>query len=103
MDLHVVLLCEHPLGALFLVIDGVKNHRDWRGAPTYRARARGSTRLVPTELAFVEPRARLLRASRLGNSGDQGWGENRDPAQQSARLLRIGLTPTEQAERPPRR
>jgi hypothetical protein len=61
VDLHVVLLCEHPLGALFLVIDGVKNHRHWRGAPTDHARARGSTRLVPTELASSIP-ARAYRA-----------------------------------------
>ena len=59
MDLHVVLLCERALGALFLVIDGVKNHRGLRSSPTDAPARRDQTRLVPTELASVEPCARL--------------------------------------------
>jgi hypothetical protein len=42
VDLHVVLLCEHPRGGPFL-IDGVKHHRPWRGSPTERARVRRRT------------------------------------------------------------
>jgi len=82
--LHVVLLGQHPHGP---------PHPSWprepltvRGTPDGTAHARGDRlRLGPTGLTSVEPRARRsLRATALGNSGDQPWGENRDRGHQFA-------------------
>jgi hypothetical protein len=42
-----------------------------RGTPDRPRRAWGSTRLVPTELAFIEPHARVYALPRVGNSGDR--------------------------------
>src|SRR5450755_534036 len=61
MYLHVVLLCEHPHRSLSLVM--ASEPVDGEGDPRQTARrARGDRlRLVPTELAYVEPPARGLR------------------------------------------
>ena len=61
-----------------------------RGTPDRTAHAHGDRlRLGPTGLTSVEPRARqLLRATALGNSRDQPWGENRDRGQNLGRLPR---------------
>lgn len=67
VDLHVVLLCEHPPRDLLLDIDGLEHRRPWRGSQTDRARAREST---PARRYAASPASTPARASTRSRPGE---------------------------------
>jgi hypothetical protein len=92
VNLHIVLLCEHPPGVSFQIA-GLKNPRPWRGPPTEPR---------PAAVRSASPTARLHEQppptrSALGNFHDQKWGDLRDRrhavgAQASSRGARLRLS-----------